>query len=363
MLARRSVVPPSGTTLAYVVVGRLDRGKQITTTYPKGNSMTASKATLVLIGLALSGVAAAQDAAVSTTKTSAMPAAIANSYGSLNLRHGTGEKLSADGSTNIIPYVLITPTLGTKLFGDKLDASVSMQFRKLADSVRISKVAAYAELAYTLLDNENVGLSTYTYIGQANGSSFGEVDVGPHLDLMTSVTTPIGKLAFSGFVEPLAAFNSGHSAPKIAVADRTTKDPQVALLTEDSKPAPTPDAETEARTPSYYSTTEVATKLSLDAVKGLAFGAGIDYFQNWAPKYAATATDTGFSYQQDGYSTKSAVMNKVSVSYKLSDAVTVANQVRLMVNGLYTDSYVKDLAVSGITSRLENRLTLNVTLF
>jgi hypothetical protein len=316
---------------------------------------------IALLGLAFSGMAAAEDAKVDATK-SAQPEVIAKAYGSLYMRHATLDKYAADGSDNVVPALVIIPTLGTHLFNDKLDVAYSWYFKKTASSNRINKVVSYAELTYSIIDNDTISLYPYVYIEQANGESFSIVDAGPHMDVKWGgVQTPVGKLSAVGFLEPLVEYTSGHSAAKAPVIDRTTRNEAQALT--DGSPAPSPaEKEIEQRDPSISSTTEVAAKLAVDAVKGLSFGAGVDYLQNWAPKYEAKTEDSDVRYSKAGYSVKSAVMNKVSVSYKLTDAVSLSNQLRYMVNGAWNDSYTTQ-GVSGVSARIENRLALNATLF
>lgn len=326
--------------------------------------MTVRKVLCALVGLSISAVAtAAEEGAVSATKASTQPEVIAKAYASLALRHSTLEKLAADGSTNIIPSVIAIPTLGTHLLDDKLDVALTWAFQKKPDSIRLTKLTPYAEVTYTVLDSAHATLFPYVYVEQNDGASFGVVDVGPHLDLKADLMTPLGKLALSGFVEPLAEFTSGKSATKAPVRDRTTRSTDLTLRDDGTKDEPKVETEIEQRHPSIFSTTELAAKQSIDAVKGLAVSVGIDYFQNWIPHYQASTVDDSTRYDLDGYSVKSAVMNKVGVSYKLSEKLSIANQVRYMVNGLYRDSYDTTKGVTGISSRVENRLTLTATLF
>lgn len=322
--------------------------------------MTARNAILITMGLATSGLAAAQD--TTATKTSSMPSIIEKSYASLHLRHTTLVKVDPDGKSNVVPQLNVIPTLGSHLFNDKLDLAVSWYFRKNADSVRVNKIVTYGEATFTILEQEHAALSTYAYTEQADGPSFSIVDIGPHLDLMTSVPTPVGKLAFSGFVEPLAEFTSGKGAPKAGVRDRTESGRSEQALT-GGEEAPPADAEIEQRDPLFTSTTEVAAKLALDAVKGLSIGVGVDHLKSWEPHYEATTEGSDVRYDLAGYKTREAMLNKFTVSYKLTDAVTLTNQVRYMVDGLYEDRYDTTKGVAGISARIENRLAVTATLF
>lgn len=326
--------------------------------------MKSSKTLLGLVAVVASTLAQAQDATVSAEKKAPLQQLLPGAYGLLEVRHATNEQFDVETDTrNVIPYLDLRPTVGSTFYNGKLDTAFTWIFRKNPDSVRIVKhdVGFYNETTYTVFQNDYVKFFPYLYVqqGSIGSNSFALVDVGPHVDVKTSFKTDMGELTLSGFVEPLAEFYSGAGAKQSAMKKvKNSTDDTYTLA-----PSDTAQTEIEQKDPSLLSTTELALSFVPAKLSGLNVSLAANYLQNWTPRYEDPAGDADINPELAGYETNDAVMNKFTLSYKLNDSLTLANSARYTVGGAYEKTYDKDLGVSGVSARFENRLTLTATLF
>lgn len=326
--------------------------------------MKSSKSLLGLVAFAVSTLAQAQNATVSAEKKAPLQQLLPGSYGSLEVRHATNEQFDVEtNSRNIIPYVDLRPTLGSTFYDGQLDTAFTWIFRKNPDSVRIVKngVGFYNETTWTLFQNDNFKFFPYLYVeqGSVGANSFALADVGPHLDAKAAFKSDLGEWTISGFVEPLAEFYSGATATKAAKQ-------KVKNSTDDSftlAPSDAAETEFEQKDPALVNTTELALSFVPAKLSALRVTLAANYLQNWKPKYEDSSSDAGINPELSGYETKDAVLNKFTLVYKLTDKLTLANSARYAVGGAYEKTYDKDLGVSGLANRFENRLTLTATLF
>jgi hypothetical protein len=322
--------------------------------------MKLSKGMIAVAGVALSGAAYAQDAQVATEKKAPLQQLLPGSYASVELRHATNELYDVEtDNSDISPYLDARPTLGSTFYDGKLDTAFTWIFRKTPESARIQKhpVGFYNETTFTVFENDNFKFFPYLYVEQGStGDSFALADIGPHLDVKQVLKTGAGDVTFSAFFEPLAEFTSGATAAKQKVKNSTDEGYTLAE-------GETAEAELEQKDPSLLNTTEVAVKFAPAMVKGLSLTLAADYLQNWTPKYKDSEQTGEIDAELDGYATKDAVLNKLSISYKLNDAFTLSNSARYAVGGAYEETYDRNLGVSGLAARFENRLVLTATLF
>lgn len=322
--------------------------------------MKFSKGMIAAAGVALSGVAYAQDAQVATEKKAPLQQLLPGSYASVELRHATAELYDVESDkSDISPYLDARPTLGSTFYDGKLDTAFTWIFRKTPESARIQKhpVGFYNETTFTVFENDNFKFFPYLYVEQGStGDSFSSASVGPHLDVKQVLKTGAGDVTFSGFFEPLGEFTSGASANKQKVKNSTDEGYTLADGEQEV-------ADIEQKDPGLSNTTEVAVDFAPAMVKGLTVKLAADYMQNWTPKYKDSEQSGAIDAELDGYATKDAVLNKLSISYKFNDSFTLSNSARYTVGGAYEETYDKDTKVSGVVSRFENRLALTATLF
>lgn len=324
--------------------------------------MKISKAIFAVVaGAALSGVAMAEDnAAVSAEKTSGIKTLIPGAYGNFELRHQTNRKMEDEKVVNVTPVLSARPTLGTTLFGDKVDTAFTWIFVKKADEVKVTKALVYNETTYSALSAKYGSITPYAYSEvDANGSGFSTSDVGINFGGKLDMPLASGALLLEGYTEPKARFMSAKAASegKVSVENRTGED--TFALNEAG------DTTLEQRDPTLLNDTGISLKYSPAAVKGLSVKAAVDYTQEWAPQYAAKSVDNDTRTELDHYKNSSAVLNRLNVGYKLTDTVSLTNSVRYWVGGAYASGIDGSKAGDnlGLANRWENRLSLTATLF
>jgi len=322
--------------------------------------MKFSKGMLVVAGFSLAGVAAAQDAAVTTEKKAAIQNIVPGAYSSLEVRHSTQRQMTDDTVDNDLVNLTVRPTLGATFFDGKVDTAFTWIFSKRPDAARITKSVMYNETVIKALEGKQGYLGPYAYAEQGvDGQDFSSADLGLYGEIATDVEIIGGVLAFNGYWNPTANYLSARELSKDGNKAPVSSRSESLSLTEDQ-------SSIEQRDPTLKNVVGVGAKVKPAAVKGLSIGFAVDAIQQWKPKYAAEEVGGDVRTDIDGYETSSLMINKYAVSYKLTDKVTLTNQLRQNVAGYYEagiDTGTPDRTGTVADRRWENRVVLSATLF
>ncbi len=335
--------------------------------------MKFSKAIFVLVsGLSLAGVAAAEDqpAAVTAEKAAPIKSILPGAYGNVEVRHSTLRLVDTDGKkVNDIPALSVRPTLGTTLFDDKVDTAFTWVFKKAPDTNKITKSYLVNITQWKVLDGAIGNIGPYSEVYQANGASFNDALIGLSGELNKDFALPGATIALNGYWNPVAEYMDGHT--------NGGKDNQVATRNETSQEklfltGSTDDADAnkvQQRDPNLLNQYGASAKYKPEAVKGLSLGLGSDIINKFHPKYTTKETASGEPRtEQDGYATSGLSITKIMVGYKLSDKVSLTGQFRQYTGGTYAkaiDSSHPDASgfLGGRDARFETRLQMVATLF
>ncbi len=329
--------------------------------------MRFSKAIFVLVsGLSVAGIASAQDqAAVSAEKQSGIKTLLPGAYANVELRHSTLRTVDEDNKVvNDVPAMQARPTVGSTFFNDKVDTAFTWVFKKSADTNFISKSYLLNITQIKAVEGKYGNIGPYFETYQSNGQSFNESDIGLYGELTNSFDLSAGKLALTAYTEPVGVFMDKHTASgdgnKIAPRNETSQ--EKLSLNEAG------DDTIQQRDPTIANYYGVNAKFSPEALKGFSVKGAVDLLSQWKPKYATKETEDGETRTElTGYETRGFTMNRIILGYKISDTLSIANQFRQYIGGIYgtsIDSTHPDQSVAGVgTNRFENRLQLTATLF
>ncbi len=329
--------------------------------------MKFSKAIVAMIaGVSFAGIASAQDAAApaAAAPATAAPAAsaekkamiqelIPTAYGSVELRHKTNRVMTDDKVVEDNVQIQARPSLGATFFDGKLDASATYIFAKTNDSTAIKKSLIFSDVYLTAVESKFGDLKAYVYSEYAAGGldKFTSTSLMAYFSTdgkdILKFSTGLGEVGalFEEYVGP--TYHSGTDQPNSKVAQRDGFDGRSLGLVGDA------GDEVKQRDPDISTITVLLPYIKPSIVPGLKLSAGFEGYSTHAPKYEVSESG---NISQNGYALSKSVVNRATISYKLTDKVVIANSVRQSVNGAWE---------SGVdnASRWENRLVLSATLF
>ena len=334
----------------------------------------------LLVGLTLAKFAMADEAKVpanvSAEKKSALQQLLPGVYGKVDVRQ---DFLRADvGTTKAYDHTSVDflPKLGMTLFDDKVDTSFTWWFKQNSSTNTVSKHDFYNETQWNWLagefnENSPFNFGPYAWIdflGAVGNSTFSYADVGFYGEVNYQFAIPTGALALQVYEQPLEEF--------VTAADNQAPDAQLPLGNDkganqtgaslNGESVSQARVTTNQRDPLIINYAGTNALYKPQAIKGLAAGIGIDLVNTWKPKYRAVTADGQDSVEKAGYSTGVLTMNRLILSYKISDKVTVSNQTRAYLRGY--DQRTVDVNNPDPTGQVgpykwENRLALVATLF
>jgi len=333
--------------------------------------MKFSKAIFVLVsGLSVAGVASAEDqAAVSAEKQAGIKTLVPGAYANIEIRHTTLRVMDEDNKVvNDVPSLQARPTLGATFFNEKVDSAFTWVFRKKPDTTVVERYYLMNVTQIKAIDGKYGFIGPYFETYQKNGNSFDESYIGLYGELNKDVDVAGGKLSLNAYTQPVGLFNDGHTAAsqdrQVAPRNETSRDDKdLALQGEDTDGNPT----IQQRDPSIYHFYGANVKYAPDALKGFSVKGAVDLLNYWKPKYVTKETDDGEPRSElDGYQTEGLTMNRIILGYKISDTLSLNNQFRQYIGGIYgsgIDSAHEDKTGQVANYRYENRLQLTATLF
>jgi hypothetical protein len=329
--------------------------------------MRISKAIFVLVsGLSAAGIASAQDqAAVSAEKQTGIKTIIPGAYGNIEMRHTTLRVMDSDNKVvNDVPSLQARPTLGATFYDGAVDSAFTWVFRKRADTTVVERYYLMNVTQIKAIDGKYGNIGPYFETYQKNGQSFDESYIGLYGELNKDVELTAGKLSFNGYSQPVGLFNDGKTANSedYQVSPRNETSQEKLALTDDDNGETIPQ-----RDPSIFHFYGASAKFAPTVLKGFSVKGSIDLLHRYDPKYVTKETDDGEPRTElDGYAVSALTMNRVILGYKINDTLSLNNQIRHYMGGIYgssIDSTHADKTKQVGNYRWENRLQLTATLF
>ena len=346
--------------------------------------MKISKGMLVLVtGFAFAGVASAEDAAApaaaAPAATAAAPAVksevkspiqqlLPGAYSSLEMRHTTLRNMNHDQVVNDATNISARPTIGTSLFDGKVDTSFTWIFTKYSGTTAVTKTDVYNDTFITALDSEKAGslkLEVYTYqnpnANRIGDGRFEESDISLNFESPPSweIPTAAGKFGLYLFSQVAGvALTNGKDQPVDTVGGTNGHTREEFGLAAAPEGGDDTKVTTPRRDPQLFNITYIQAYTKPVLVEGLRLSVGTEADTIWTPRYEAEEAGANDNrIKLAGYKVYRGIINKYGVSYKLSDKVSVINQLRQNIGGYYAEGLNSDKG-----SRWENRLILNATL-
>lgn len=321
--------------------------------------MKFSKGILAIATLMVGGQAMAEDAAVSAEKKAPIQALLPTAYGKLEMRHVTQRKMDGSDVLEDDVKLMARPVLGATFFDGKMDSSLTWNFFKKADSVRVSRTDVEHYTTFTVVDNDYIGVTPWAYSLFGNGQeNWKSTEIGIGLASPATLAIPTAAGTITGIIsnDYVAYLHNGSSAPKVGVTNDTGRPNGAFGLSEPAAEGGTP--EMEQRDPTTYNDFVYGASLKdIGGVKGLKLSVTSLLETVWEPKYATEIVDNSERVSLDGYKVSKYTLNRFTGSYAINDKLTVANQLRQYIDGFY------DAGTKASATRWENRLMLTTTLF
>lgn len=329
-------------------------------------------------GVALSGAARAQDAAVSAEKQSPLKALLPGVYGKVEVRN---THLRANDADNDLAYVRlrqeVLPTLGTTLFNDKVDTAFTWRFQHAASTNTIKRYDVYNESQWNIISgkfNENspYNFGPYSFVDlmtESPNTGFLYADLGVYGEVNYEIPVSSGAVSFQGFLNPYGEFvNTQYARDHLIKAeDRLDRKPDQYGLT--SNPDGTVSSATgQQRDPKLINDFGVMVTYKPKLVDGFSVAGKVEVIQTWDPQYVAkpgSGRDSA-DMELDHYAVGVLTANRLILGYKINDRVSVGNQLRYYGGGFNTWHITTDRQdPTGNVGPYswENRVTLNATLF
>ena len=258
-------------------------------------------------------------------------------YSGISLRHYNEV---VDAAENPTPFVQLRALIGAKFLDNKLDTSLTLGLNKFYETEEFSPRRTISQrnpqlfAVYSMIDNDmlavapRVGLTLPLY-----GSSQMQLELGTELSSSHSMTLANGDVTIGGIADIYALQSIGRSETSVSVADDTHRERirEVYSLTASEGDELT-IKEDYARYGSNYG---VWASYKPEMIDGLALSLGATYQLSYAPVWEATGDVDNAAIRQSGYRSSDQVENAVSLSYQLSDELTVSNSVYYYVDGFY----------------------------
>lgn len=307
------------------------------------------------LGLAASGAIAQSAApAVGAEKKAALDGVLPNLYGEVEMRHTTNRTMADDEIVKTRPNFAVRPKLGSTFFDGKVDTYLIGIYSKRPETNKVEKSVLFNETYFNLWEGANgssfkpyayTELPTEGYTDSKNKTWVGFEALG----LLPVVENAAGVVELRALVYHLGVFNVGDGQDKVT-AENNTGDPTFSLAPE-GEPQ---DLTVNQREPGMENWSEFGIRFKPAAVQGLLVAVYSELDTSWTPKYEF---DEDGDVEQNGYALGKGTINKFTLSYKVSDKLTVYNSLRQYLNGYW------EAGTDETATRWQNRLGLMASLF
>jgi hypothetical protein len=315
----------------------------------KGRIMRKLLKVSSLIVLAVAGVSANAEE-IKAVKKSAGQQVSDNLYGNVEARMQTLQFNDAAGNTQGSRDFVLRPKLGTKIFNEKLDLNLTMPIVNKQKSAKTEKARAEVEGTLSMYSSDRMDIELYTFNYLQNNES--PYDGYANLDVTFKRSfdrLALGVVDASVLLEAESNLTTKSMPSTVSRRERTDG----LALAADEKTNPPEQKETN-KALTVYPTVAVSPSV----VPGVKLALGSIFTNTYKPVYKEVINESGESaIQSDGYDVSRSTQVRYTVTYKISDAVSVYNQLRQNFVG-YAES---SQDVKG--ARLDNRTGITMSLF
>ena len=257
-------------------------------------------------------------------------------YSVLNLRH-YNEMVDGENPT---PFMQLRAYLGAKWLDNKLDTYLTLGLSKVYETEEFPQKRTISQrnpqiyAVYSLVDTDmldlqpRVGVTLPLY-----GSSQLALELGTELSSSSSMDTAMGKISFGGTADFYAGQPIGRNNTNVSIDDEARRE----SLRETYSLTATDDGELTIKQDyaSYGSNYGIWAKYEPDMIDGLALSVGTTYQLSYSPVWEATGEGEDAVIQKSGYSSSDRVENAFSLSYQVSDNLSISNSLYYYVDGFY----------------------------
>ncbi len=286
-------------------------------------------------------------------------------YGSAELRHYGNIKMKGDNYITYSPMAQLRPKLGMKLLDEKLDASVYGKFSKENGSTNVIQGQPHADIGYALYSGTYLSISPALDLDfPAKGKSAGTSgNLGANATLQAPIETNLGTVTPILYVEGGANLTSRQEDAVVNNESSRSKDEALTLLLANKAPAGKDKdgnlaiangKKDHSVGTSYQAALGWATPLS-----GLTTEARVFVNQSYDPTYTLSQDDT----IDTTYKATTETLNKINVSYKVTDKLTIANDFVQAMGGVYGSRRSEGDKVITPVSRYTSVAKFSYTLF
>ena len=325
----------------------------------------ATRAALVMIGaMTVAGAAQGQEAAA--VKKAPIQEILPTAYGKVELRHTTSRTMKRDETIKDRATILVSPVLGATFFDGKMDSNVTLGVRKKNGETTVDQDQPIWNTSVEAFKNDYFSFDPYVEL-YAPGKNYGvnytttNVDGAAIVSTSMTATAPalegsLGKFTGSFVLDPNATLNNREQ--KISAESKIASEDLESFGLAPTK-AGASTVEVTQNEPTYNVlyrpilgfNPAVAPKLKL------AFSSLINTEFN--PKYEIVEEAGAAEQNKVGYTRDTSVQHRYTLSYDFGNGLSIYNQVRQNMEGLY------EARAGGkeASTRWQNRLGLTFTAF
>ena len=256
-------------------------------------------------------------------------------YSVLNLRHYS-EMVDGENPT---PFMQLRAYLGAKWLDEKLDTYLTLGLNKVYETDEFSSNRTVSQRTpeiyaiYSLVDTAMLDLSPRVGVIMPLGSSQVALELGAELASSSSMDTAAGKISFGGVADVYALQHIGSNDTNVSIADEARRE----HLRETYSLTTTDDGDLSIKEDyaRYASKYGIWAKYEPDMIDGLALAVGTAYELSYIPAWEAAGEGEDAVIQKSGYRSSDRVENTFSLSYEITDALSISNSLYYYVDGFY----------------------------
>ena len=279
-------------------------------------------------------------------------------YSVLNFRH-YNEMVDGENPT---PFMQLRAYLGAKWLDDKLNTYLTLGLNKVYETEEFSQSRTVSQrnpeiyAIYSLVDTDMLALSPRVGITlPLYGSSQVTLELATELSSSSSMDTAMGKISFGGLADLYAVQPVGRNDTSVSVDDEARRE----SLRETYSLTATDEGDLSIKEDyaRYGSSYGIWAKYEPEMIDGLALSVGTTYQLSYSPVWEAAGEGEDAVIQKSGYSSSDRVENAFSLSYAITDSLSISNSLYYYVDGFYESK-----TAPGAT-RLLNLAKVSYTLF
>lgn len=283
--------------------------------------------------LGLAGTASAEEAAAPATvsPTISAPAplqdAVKNWHTSFEGRQYTDVKAQSDEIKRVTPSYQARVVTNTKMLDNKFLTQLTFKAVKKEGTTNVTPGAHLWENYYSIIDHKYGEITPYTHFWLPTAGKGTNNWTGLYFAPKLPVQTSIGEFAFAFSVDNWMVLTSR--------SDMTTiekPDPSKVFFSLQGEN----NDQIVKRDPSYA--TEISPEISFTPSyfsKKLNLFAKVYYHRDYDPRYKLIETPTEVRQEKSGYNITNSTVNRVIITYNLTDKVSLINDFWHFQEGLY----------------------------